>query len=42
MDALTLLKKDHDQVKKILKDLDATTKKKTFAEAQAWRSTRAI
>ena len=25
MDALTLLKKDHDEVKKMLKDLDATT-----------------
>lgn len=25
MDALTLLKKDHDQVKKLLKDLDDTT-----------------
>lgn len=25
MDALALLKKDHDQVKKMLKDLDDTT-----------------
>ncbi len=27
MDALTLLKKDHDEVKKMLKDLDATTER---------------
>ena len=25
-----------------VKDLDATTEKKTFAEAQSWRSTRGI
>lgn len=27
MDALTLLKKDHDEVRKMLKDLDATTER---------------